>query len=97
MAKRPMKIGDATLAILTETDNPGVGWGDTGLLDTIWKRSGRSLDIHPLTRHKRILDALGHDPRFEKRFTRHHPQPVRVFYPAEQAGKERKDAQTNPT
>jgi hypothetical protein len=23
-------------------------------------------ELHPLTRHKRILDALGHDRRFEK-------------------------------
>lgn len=66
-------IADYTIEVLKETDNPGVMWGDVTLLDMISKRCMHSKisergkgAIHPLDRHKRILDALDRDVRFEK-------------------------------
>lgn len=45
-------------------------WGDTALLDEIiWKCTHTNLkDKHPLVRHKRVLDALEKDSRFEKEY-----------------------------
>lgn len=61
-------IADHAVDVLIETDNPGVMWGDAHLLDDIaWKCTHTNLrDAHPLKRHKRILDALDRDSRFEK-------------------------------
>ena len=69
-------IADYAVEVLKETDNPGVMWGDTVLLDMIAERcTHTTLRIrkdrkctHPLYRHKRILDALEKDSRFVKLF-----------------------------
>lgn len=64
MCKRT-KVGDITLEVLKETDNPAVMWGDCGLLDTIGERAGWGR-MHPLVRWQRVLNALDRDERFEK-------------------------------
>ena len=63
-------IADIAYEHLIETGNPGVMWGDVHLLDEIaWKCTHTNLkDAHPLNRHKRILDALDKDLRFDKFF-----------------------------
>jgi len=71
-------IADITVEVLKETDNPGVMHGDVTLLDMIAvrcthttlmkKKNGKY--THPLNRHKRILDALEKDKRFEKFYAR---------------------------
>jgi len=48
--------------VLCETNNPAVVYGDSGLLDLIWERLGKSMSVHPYTRWKRILDALSKQP-----------------------------------
>jgi len=61
-------IADITVEVLNETDNPGVMFGDTRLLDDIAERCTHTnlMDKHPMLRHSRILDALENDVRFEK-------------------------------
>lgn len=67
-------IADIAVEVLRETDNPGIMHGDVVLLDMIAVRATHTTLMkrkdgkytHPLNRHKRILDALGKDPRFEK-------------------------------
>ena len=61
-------IADITVQVLQETDNPGVMFGDTRLLDDIATRCTHTnlMDAHPMLRHRRILDALETDERFEK-------------------------------
>ena len=61
-------IADITYDHLIETDNPGIMWGDVHLLDEVAVKCTHTnlMDKHPLVRHKRILDALEKDPRFEK-------------------------------
>ena len=61
-------IADFTVEVLNETDNPGVMFGDTRLLDMIaWRCVHTNLrDKHPMVRHTRILNALEKDDRFEK-------------------------------
>jgi hypothetical protein len=71
-------IADVAVVVLKRTDNPGVMWGDTMLLDeiaatcvqtTLMQRKDGTA-THPLARHKRILDALERDKRFEKWYIR---------------------------
>ena len=61
-------IADIAYEHLIESDNPGIMWGDCALLDEIaWKCTHTNLkETHPLKRHKRILDALDRDSRFDK-------------------------------
>ena len=61
-------IADITVEVLNETDNPGVMFGDTRLLDMIAERCTHTnlMDKHPMLRHTRILNALEKDERFEK-------------------------------
>lgn len=63
-------IADIAYEHLIESDNWGVMWGDCALLDEIaWKCTHTNLkEKHPLIRHKRILDALDRDSRFEKSY-----------------------------
>lgn len=61
-------VGDAAVQVLstpTWSHMRCVAWGEIGLLDEIAVQAGFP-QLHPLTRHKRILDALEHDRRFEK-------------------------------
>jgi hypothetical protein len=71
---RGKTIADVAVVVLKRTDNPGVMWGDTMLLDeiaaacvqtTLMQRKDGTT-THPLARHKRILDALERDERFKK-------------------------------
>jgi len=67
-------IADITVEVLKETDNKGIMYGDTVLLDMVAERCihttlMRKKDgawTHPLVRHYRILNALEKDKRFEK-------------------------------
>ena len=61
-------IADYVVDVLQETDNPGIMFGDCGLLDMVAKRCTHTtlMDAHPLDRHIRILNALDKDARFEK-------------------------------
>ena len=61
-------IADFTIEVLNETDNPGVMFGDTVLLDMIASRCTHTnlMEKHPMIRHNRILNALQRDERFEK-------------------------------
>ena len=72
MSKR--RICDVAEEVLRETGNPGVMWGDSGLLDTIAERAGSkprapirlrggaTIEDHPLSRWRRVLDALSRQP-----------------------------------
>lgn len=66
---------------LTEQGFDGVAWGDTYNLDTIAKLCTHTnlSNLHPLTRHKRLLDYLEKSPLFTKRYYRLE-QLCRVFY-----------------
>ncbi len=65
-------ISDIVVEVLNETDNPGVMFGDTGLLDMIAERCTHTnlMDKHPMVRHTRILNALENDNRFEKYYVK---------------------------
>jgi len=65
-------IADIVVEVLVETDNPGVMWGDCGLLDMIAKRCIHTnlMNQHPLNRHSRILNALERDKRFDKYYVK---------------------------
>ena len=65
-------IADITVEVLNETDNPGVMFGDTRLLDMIAERCTHTnlMDKHPMVRHTRILSALEKDERFEKYYNK---------------------------
>lgn len=57
------RICDATVEILRETNNPGVMWGDSGLLDMIAARAGVTIGPgYRLFHHDRILNALSRQP-----------------------------------
>ena len=65
-------IAGITVEVLNETDNPGVMFGDTRLLDMIAVRCTHTnlMDKHPMLRHTRILTALEKDNRFEKYYVK---------------------------
>lgn len=58
-----------------------VAWGDTYNLDAIAHLCTHTnlANLHPLTRHKRLLDYLERSPLFEKRYYRLQ-RLCRVFY-----------------
>jgi hypothetical protein len=55
--------------VLVESGYTSVMWGDAWLLDAIGTRCGLPR-MHPLNRHKRILDALERSPLFTKGYVR---------------------------
>ncbi len=63
-----MKVWEATLEILRETDNAAVMYGDTVLLHKIAVRAGLKYrtNVNPFRAHgamnKKVLDALSHNP-----------------------------------
>ena len=61
-------IADIVIEVLNETDNGGIMFGDTVLLDMVADRCIHTtlMKKHPLIRHNRILNALEKDNRFEK-------------------------------
>jgi len=61
-------IADITVEVLRETDNQGIMYGDSVLLDMIANRATHTnlMKQHPLVRHSRILNALEKDKRFGK-------------------------------
>lgn len=67
------RIAEAAIAVLRDTKNPGVMWGDTVLLHQIGKRAGLK-PRHPLALTKAVLDGLdrhaaGDDPLFRRIWT----------------------------
>ena len=76
-ASKRKTVAEHAADILRETNNPGVCWGDCGLLDLIFVRAkmrrpkptnGRTW-VSPSLGHKRVLDALEGSPLFEKKYT----------------------------
>jgi len=59
-----MRVCDAAVAVLRETGNPAVMYGDSGLLDQIAERANQKGHeaAHPTLRWKRVLDALTKQP-----------------------------------
>ena len=59
MLARKMRTCDAAVAVLKETCNSAVMWGDSGLLDEIAIRAGISTaGRSPLHRWRRVLNNL---------------------------------------
>ncbi len=62
-------VGDAAIALREQviySNRSAVEWGDIDFLEAIDVESGHSEPAHPLNRHRRVLNALERDPRFEK-------------------------------
>jgi hypothetical protein len=63
-----LRTCDAAEAVLRETGNPAVMWGDCGLLDLIAGRAGtrethgRYVRVCPSARHEKVLSALSRQP-----------------------------------
>lgn len=60
-----MRVCDAAVEVLGETDNPAVMWGDCGLLDMIARRAGlrwRCVPHAAADMHTRVLNALSKQP-----------------------------------
>lgn len=59
-----MRVCDAAVEVLRETDNPAVMWGDCGLLDMIANRAGMTFPhaCSPVVGHRRVLAALRKTP-----------------------------------
>lgn len=58
-----MRVCDAAFAVLNETDNHAVMWGDEGLLHMIADRAGLdNRDDRPWKRSVRVLNALSRQP-----------------------------------
>jgi hypothetical protein len=61
-------VGDAAIRLFRTPEfshMTTVSWGECDLLDAIAREAGMP-HLHVLRRHKRILDALERDSRFEK-------------------------------
>lgn len=58
--KRKKTIAETMVEVLKEYKEDGVMYGDLGLLDECASRCKHTnlMDLHPLTRHQRILGAL---------------------------------------
>ena len=67
-------IADHVVEVLQETDNPGIMFGDCTLLDMVAVRCTHTnlMEKHPMERHRRILNALEKDDRFEKLYCQMH-------------------------
>lgn len=66
-----MRVCDATVEVLGETDNDGVMWGDSGLLHLIAERLG--WEHQSWKTEERVLNALSKTPGIlEKRYVRLH-------------------------
>lgn len=66
--KKPT-IADTVIEVLKDNDCNGIMWGDCFLLDEVADRLRKThnlMNLHPLTRHVRILNALEKDKRFKK-------------------------------
>ncbi len=59
-----MKIWEAAIAVLQETDNPAVMWGDVGLLHSIAERAGLQIPVTTklFVTEQRVLNALTRTP-----------------------------------
>jgi len=63
-------IAEIAASHLEITGNQYVMWGDTSLLDEIADECSHTnlMELHPLDRHQRILNALERSPLFKKEF-----------------------------
>jgi hypothetical protein len=85
-----MRTCDAAIAVLRETDNPAVMWGDEGLLHAIAKRTGLSVSGMAWRTSNAVLNNLAKCPGdLVPKFTRGHSggrsRWVRIFYLPEHA------------
>lgn len=77
-----MRVCDAAVAVLTETGNPAVMWGDTGLLHLIAERAGLPSKDRAWKTENAVLAALSRRPGdLVKGLTREaHGRRVRIFW-----------------
>lgn len=68
--KRRKTIAEFMVEVLMEYNCDGVMYGDLGLLDECASRCKHTnlMDLHPLTRHQRILGTLEKRPDLFKKF-----------------------------
>lgn len=57
-----VRVCDAAVAVLRETNNPAVMWGDCGLIDLIHERAGLKKSRWVEIRHAQVLNALSRQP-----------------------------------
>lgn len=57
-----MRVHEAAFQILTETNNPAVMWGDTGLLHLIAERAGLRSKDRAWKTENAVLAALSRQP-----------------------------------
>ena len=84
-----MTIVEAVIEALKESDNEGIGWGDSGLLNLVRQKLEHD---HKITKprwiycegknwEQKILNALDRSPLFEKKFSHQRwGRPHRSFY-----------------
>lgn len=67
------RIGDAALVVMKEQNIIRLAWGDAHALDEIRNRAGCEAKRRvPTDGWQHVLNALGRDERFEKRYFRGH-------------------------
>lgn len=76
-----LRICDAAVEVLRETDNPAVMWGDSGLLHAIANRAGARCQAKAWHTELAILNALSRTPgKLVPGLTGgRHGRPVRIF------------------
>lgn len=57
-----LRVCDAAVIVLRETDNPAVGWGDTGLLHLIAARASLPSRERAWMTENAVLNALSRQP-----------------------------------
>jgi hypothetical protein len=57
-----VRVCDAAVEVLRETNNPAVMWGDVWLLHAIADRAGLAESRYPSHRERRVLAALTKQP-----------------------------------
>lgn len=88
---KAMRTCDAAAAVLRETDNPAVMWGDEGLLHLIATRAGIAMAHRSWRTSRAVLTNLARCPgELVPKLTRSHSgggeRWVRIFYLPEHAG-----------
>ena len=79
--KRGLRMCDAAILVLRETENPAVMWGDEGLLHMIAERAESKVQRRGPKTSDAVLNTLAKCPGdLVKRLTRAHGRPVLIFY-----------------
>lgn len=81
-----LRVCDAAVLVLRETDNPAVMWGDHGLLEMIAERANTKTQGRAWKTPDAVLDTLAKTPgELVSRLTFTHGRWVRIFYLPETA------------